>query len=86
MQPRLKRAGHAVEHRESPGDKRPTQKGDNRQKSRAPSFVCIDIEPALEIIELRSTEFRDANAKAWFCLSRKRTVLAQFSTRHALAR
>jgi len=44
--------------------------------------VTLAIEPALEIIELRSTEFRDANAKAWFCLSRKRTMPAQPSTRH----
>ena len=39
------------------------------------------IEPALEIIELRSAAFRD-DAKAWFCLSRQRTIPAQSSTRH----
>src|ERR1700756_4929123 len=32
--------------------------------------VALAIEPALEIVELRSAEFRDHDAKAWFCLSR----------------
>jgi hypothetical protein len=31
----------------------------------------------LEILELRSTEFRDHGAKAWLCLSRRRTIPAQ---------
>lgn len=44
--------------------------------------VTVAIEPALEIVELRSTEFRDHYAKAWFCLSRKRTMPAQPSSRH----
>jgi SAM-dependent methyltransferase len=44
--------------------------------------VTVAIEPALEIVELRSAEFRGANAKAWFCLSRQRTMPAQTSTRH----
>jgi SAM-dependent methyltransferase len=41
------------------------------------------IEPALEIVELRSAEFRSKldPAKAWFCLSRRRIVPAQPSTR-----
>jgi SAM-dependent methyltransferase len=43
--------------------------------------VMLAIEPALEIVELRSAEFRDNNAKAWFCLSRHRTMPAQPSTR-----
>jgi methyl halide transferase len=43
--------------------------------------VALAIEPALEIVELRSVAFRD-NAKAWFCLSRQRTTPAQPSTRH----
>jgi hypothetical protein len=34
--------------------------------------VTLAIEPALEIVELRGTEFRDHSAKAWFCLSRRR--------------
>jgi SAM-dependent methyltransferase len=44
--------------------------------------VIHAIEPALEVVELRSAEFRDHNAKAWFCLSRQRTTPAQPSTRH----
>jgi SAM-dependent methyltransferase len=30
------------------------------------------IEPALAIVELRAAELRDHDAKAWFCLSRRR--------------
>jgi SAM-dependent methyltransferase len=44
--------------------------------------VTLAIEPALEIVELRSTEFRGSNAKAWFCVSRRRTMPAAASTRH----
>jgi len=44
--------------------------------------VILAIEPALEIVELRSAEFRGNNAKAWFCLSRQRTMPAQPSSRH----
>ena len=44
--------------------------------------VTLAIEPALEIVELRSAEFHGNNAKAWFCLSRKRTMPAQSSTLH----
>lgn len=43
--------------------------------------VALAIEPALEIVELRSAEFH-GHAKAWFCLSRRRTVPAKPSTRH----
>ncbi|WP_188758746.1 class I SAM-dependent methyltransferase [Edaphobacter acidisoli] len=39
--------------------------------------VTLAIEPALEIVELRSVEFREHGAKAWFCLSRRRTMPAQ---------
>lgn len=42
------------------------------------------IEPVLEIVELRSVEFRDAHARAWFCLSMQRTIAAQPSTRDGL--
>lgn len=35
--------------------------------------VTLAIEPALEIVELRGAEFRDHGAKAWFCLSRRRS-------------
>jgi len=44
--------------------------------------VTLAIEPALEIIELRSAEFEGNGAKAWVCLSRQRTIPAQPSTRH----
>jgi SAM-dependent methyltransferase len=44
--------------------------------------VALVIEPALEIVELRSAEFHGSNAKAWFCLSRQRITPAQPSTRH----
>ena len=44
--------------------------------------VTLAIEPALEIVELQSAEFHGNNAKAWFCLSRKRTMPAQPSTLH----
>lgn len=40
------------------------------------------IEPALEIVEFRSAEFHGTNAKAWFCLSRRRTGAAQASSQH----
>jgi SAM-dependent methyltransferase len=45
--------------------------------------VTLAIEPALEIVELRSEEFRGHQAKAWFCLSRKRTIPPQSSTHGA---
>jgi hypothetical protein len=38
-----------------------------------PREVVLAIESALEIVELRSTEFQGHGAKAWFCLSRRRT-------------
>lgn len=44
--------------------------------------VALAIEPALEILELRSAEFRGHDAKAWFCLARQRTIPAQLSTQH----
>ncbi len=48
---------------------------------RSATEVALGIEPALEIVELRPAAFRK-DAKAWFCLSRKRTIPAQPSTRH----
>jgi SAM-dependent methyltransferase len=44
--------------------------------------VMNAIEPSLEIVELRSTEFGvcDEPLKSWLCLSRKRTIGAQPST------
>lgn len=56
----------------------PREVGPPRRSARE---VALAIEPTLEIVELRSAGFRD-DAKAWFCLSRKRTVPAQPSTRH----
>lgn len=44
--------------------------------------IALAIEPVLEIVELQSAEFRDHGARAWFCLSRQRTIPAQSSTRH----
>ena len=44
--------------------------------------VVLPVEPALEIVELRSAELHGHGARAWFCLSRKRTEPAQASTRH----
>ena len=55
----------------------PREVGPPRRSARE---VMLAIEPALEIVELRSAEFRDNNAKAWFCLSRHRTMPAQPST------
>jgi SAM-dependent methyltransferase len=49
----------------------PREVGPPRRSARE---VTLAIEPALEIVELRAAEFRDHGAKAWFCLSRRRTV------------
>lgn len=57
----------------------PREVGPPRRSARE---VALAIEPALEIVELRSAEFRGNEAKAWFCLSRQRTMPAQPSTRH----
>jgi SAM-dependent methyltransferase len=57
----------------------PREVGPPRRSARD---VTLAIEPALEIIELRSAEFRGHDAKAWFCLSRQRTFPAQPSSRH----
>jgi SAM-dependent methyltransferase len=56
----------------------PREIGPPRRSARE---VTLAIEPALEIVELRSAEFRGNNAKAWFCLSRPRTMPAQPYTR-----
>ncbi|HEX4036931.1 MAG TPA: class I SAM-dependent methyltransferase [Acidobacteriaceae bacterium] len=39
---------------------------------RSAQEVAIAIEPALEIVELRTAEFHAHHIKAWFCLSRRR--------------
>jgi SAM-dependent methyltransferase len=57
----------------------PREVGPPRRSARE---VTLAIEPALEIVELRSAEFRGNDARAWFCLSRQRTTPAQPSTRH----
>jgi SAM-dependent methyltransferase len=57
----------------------PREVGPPRRSARE---ITLAIEPALEIVELRSAEFRDNGVKAWFCLSRQRTTPAQLSTRH----
>ena len=44
--------------------------------------ITMAIEPALEIVELRSAVFRGHDSNAWFCLSRRRTIPAQPSTLH----
>jgi SAM-dependent methyltransferase len=45
--------------------------------------VMNAIEPSLEIVQLRSTEFTvcEKQVKSWFCVSRKRAIPAQPSTR-----
>jgi SAM-dependent methyltransferase len=42
--------------------------------------IILAIEPALEIVELRSAKFANHDTKAWFCLSRQRAMPAQPST------
>jgi SAM-dependent methyltransferase len=50
---------------------------------RSAQEVVMAIEPELEIVELRSADFCGHDAKAWFCLSRRRAMPAQPSTPHA---
>lgn len=57
----------------------PREVGPPRRSARE---VTVAIEPVLEIVELRSVEFSSHHANAWFCLSRKRAMPAQPSTRH----
>jgi SAM-dependent methyltransferase len=47
--------------------------------------IAAAIEPVLEIVELAAAEFTDGPApwSAWVCLSRRRAVPAQPSSRHA---
>jgi SAM-dependent methyltransferase len=58
----------------------PRDEGPPRRSARD---VMNAIEPSLEIVQLRSTEFtvRDERMKSWLCLSRKRTLPPQPSTR-----
>jgi SAM-dependent methyltransferase len=57
----------------------PREMGPPRRSARE---ITLAIEPALEIVELRSAEFRGHGANAWFCLSRQRTMPAQPPTKH----
>jgi hypothetical protein len=57
----------------------PREVGPPRRSARE---VVLAIEPVLEIVELRSAEFRGHDAKAWFCLLRQRAIPAQPPTRH----
>jgi SAM-dependent methyltransferase len=52
----------------------PLEVGPPRRSARE---VILAIEPALEIVELRSAEFRAHGTPAWFCLSRRRATAAQ---------
>jgi SAM-dependent methyltransferase len=58
----------------------PRELGPPRRSARD---VADAIEPHLEILSLRSAEFRDPPepARAWICLSRRRAIPAQPSTR-----
>jgi SAM-dependent methyltransferase len=58
----------------------PRDEGPPRRSARE---VISAIEPSLEIVALRSTAFTvcDEPLKSWFCLSRKRAIAAQPSTR-----
>jgi len=53
---------------------------------RSATDVMLAIEPALEIVDFRSTTFNDHGANAWLCLSRRRTVEPQPSTSDTLGR
>jgi len=44
--------------------------------------VVLAIEPVLEVVELRTVQFHIHHATAWLCLSRRRAIPAQPSTRH----
>ncbi len=57
----------------------PREMGPPRRSARE---VTLAIEPALEIVELRTAEFRGHGARAWFSLSRRRAIPAQPSTGH----
>jgi len=57
----------------------PREFGPPRRSARE---VTMAIEPSLEIVEFRAVEFRPHDAMAWFCLSRRRAIPAQPSTRH----
>ena len=58
----------------------PRDEGPPRRSARD---VTNAIEPSLEIVQLRSTEFTvcEKQLKSWLCLSRKRGMAAQPSTR-----
>ncbi len=43
--------------------------------------VLAAVEPALELVDLRATEFHEPGIRAWVCLSRRREQPAQPSTK-----
>jgi len=57
----------------------PREVGPPRRSARE---VILALEPALEVLELRGDKFRAHDTMAWFCLSRRRAIPAQPSTRH----
>ena len=59
----------------------PRAEGPPRRSARE---VMNAIEPSLEILQFRSGEFGvcGEQLKAWLCLTRKRTIAAQPSSRH----
>ena len=59
----------------------PRETGPPRRSARE---VMNAIEPVLEILQFRSAEFGvcDEQLKAWVCLSQKRTIPPQPSSRH----
>ena len=61
----------------------PRDEGPPRRSARD---VMNAIEPSLEIVQLRSTEFTvyEERLKSWLCLSRKRAIPAQPSTRRQM--
>jgi len=59
----------------------PRETGPPRRSARE---IMQAIEPSMEILQFRSSEFgvHSEQLKAWICLSRKRTIAAQPSSRH----
>ena len=57
----------------------PREVGPPRRSARE---ISLAIEPVLEVVELRSAEFRPHDANAWYCLARRRAIPAQPPTRH----
>ncbi len=56
----------------------PRDRGPPRRSARD---IALAVEPALEIVELRATDFEDHDARAWLMIAKKRTQPAQPSSR-----